>query len=437
MRIRASVLFITAICPAILIAAQQTASVPQPGGTVQFKSSVNVVLVPVVVRDGHGRVIEDLKKGDFRIFDRGKRQDISHFSVQRRATHGPASAQNAQAAQGAPPAPEAVGTASAKVRPERYVIFLFDDLHLAAGDLSRVRTAASRMMAESLQPMDTAAVVSTSGEINSGFTRNREKLDDAVAKLHLHTLYAHERDCPDITPYEANVIVNLGDTDTLHEVMAQLKACTGAILLPTDEFARAAAERELARLDQGDRTTLALMRAVVRSLGAAPGQRTLVLISPGFLVSASPIVEFDVSRLLDAAAQANVMISALDARGLYTDMLDVSERGKLPSDLDPSGAIMRLKEQNRQDSMMVEGAILDELASATGGTYFHDSNDLEGGFQSVTRAPECTYLLEFSPHDARPDGSFHRLSVKVNRKGAKVRARSGYFSEKPAPKKKN
>jgi hypothetical protein len=30
----------------------------------------------------------------------------------------------------------------------------------------------------------------------------------------------------------------------------------------------------------------------------------------------------------------------------------------------------------------------------------------------------------------------HRLSVKVNRKGAKVRARQGHFAEKPAEAKK-
>jgi len=323
-----------------------------------------------------------------------------------------------------------------KARPERYVIFLFDDLHLVAGDMARVRNAASRMMAESLQPADAAAVVSTSGEINSGFTRNRAKLEDAVQKLHLQTLYAQERDCPEITPYEANLIVNMGDTDTLHEATALVNSCMGPNIPRPDEMARAAAEKELQRLDQGTHATLVLMRSVVHSMSAAPGQRTLVLISPGFLVSSSPLVRTDVSRLLDAAAQGNVMISALDARGLYTDMLDVSERGKLPSDQDPSGAIMRLKEQNRRDSLPVYGAVMDEFASGTGGTYFHNSNDLEGGFARVTTAPECLYLLEFSPQEDRGDGSFHRLSVQVKRKGAKVRARQGYFSEKPGDGKK-
>ena len=404
---------------------------PRAEESVQFKSSVNVVLVPVVVRNGQGQVVEDLTDADFQVFDRGKRQTISHFSVQKPAV----------AKTEAGPAPVAVaedvspaGTAPKSARPERYVIFLFDDLHLQAGDLARVRMAAQRMMSESLQPSDAAAVVSTSGVINSGFTRNRAKLDDAVQKLHLQILYAQEHDCPEITPYEANLIVNMGDTDTLREAIAVMKSCMGPNLPRPEEMVRATAERELERLDQGTHATLVLTRSVVRSLGAAPGQRTLVLISPGFLVSSSPRVRLDVSRLLDAAAQANVMISALDARGLYTDMLDVSERGKLPSDQDPSGAIMRLKEQNRRDSLAVYGSVMDELASGTGGTYFGNSNDLEGGFARVTKPPECVYLLEFSPQDNQRDGSFHRLSVKVRRKGAKVRARQGYFSEKAGKK---
>ncbi len=436
-RLQGTALCAVALYSTILFVAHQSAASPQQqDSSVHFKSAVDVVLVPVLVRNAQGRVIEDLKTEDFQIFDRGKRQTISHLAVQKRAapTHEPPAAQNPSVDRSIQAGDAQAGLM--RVHAERYVIFLFDDLHLLAGDLARVRNAASRMMAESLQPTDAAAVVSTSGEINSGFTPNRAKLEDAVQKLHLQTLYAQEHDCPEITPYEANLIVNMGDTDTLHEVTAVVKSCAGPNLPRPDEMVRAAAERQLERLDQGTHTTLVLMRSVVRSMSAAPGQRTLVLISPGFLVSSSPLVRTDVSRLLDAAAQGNVMISALDARGLYTDMLDVSERGKLPSDQDPSGAIMRLKEQNRRDSLAFSGGVMDELASGTGGTYFHNSNDLEGGFGRVTRAPECLYLLEFSPQETQGDGAFHRLSVKVNRKGAKVRARQGYFAEKPAEAKK-
>src|SRR5260370_864592 len=47
-----------------------------------FRTKVNLVLVPVVVRDKQGRVIGDLRQEDFQLFDRGKLQTISSFSVE-------------------------------------------------------------------------------------------------------------------------------------------------------------------------------------------------------------------------------------------------------------------------------------------------------------------------------------------------------------------
>ncbi len=404
-----------------------------------------MVLVPVLVRDPKGHVIEDLKQEDFQIFDRGRRQSISHFAVQKRIGENV----EARAGQGTLAAGNTHDTSVSETQvtpvraaPERFIVFLFDDLHLLAGDLAHVRNAANRMLADSVKSTDAAAVVSISGEVNSGFTRDRTKLEDAIAKLRLQASYQHVRDCPDVSYYEANLILNMNDTDALSVATAEARNCTGLVgsdirvarpMVPLPEdIARSAAQRELARVDHLTHTTLLAIRAVARSIGAAHGQRTLILISPGFLIASSAAAQADVSKLMDVAAQANVMISALDARGLYTNALDSGERGLLPSDIDRSGNLSRLKEQNRRDSMTADGAIMDELASGTGGTYFHNSNDIEGGFQRVTMAPECMYLLEFSPKDAQPDGSFHRLSVKVNKKGAKVRARPGYFSEKRA-----
>jgi hypothetical protein len=45
-----------------------------------FQSGVNLVLVPVIVRNKQGQAIGDLSKDDFQIFDKGKRQAIVSFS---------------------------------------------------------------------------------------------------------------------------------------------------------------------------------------------------------------------------------------------------------------------------------------------------------------------------------------------------------------------
>src|SRR5580704_5840190 len=48
-----------------------------------FSTKVNLVMVPVVVRDAKGKAIGTLQKEDFQLFDKGKPQVISKFSLEK------------------------------------------------------------------------------------------------------------------------------------------------------------------------------------------------------------------------------------------------------------------------------------------------------------------------------------------------------------------
>src|SRR3954451_1563488 len=48
-----------------------------------FKARVNLVMVPVVVRDRKGNAVGNLKQEDFQLFDKGKPQYIARFSMER------------------------------------------------------------------------------------------------------------------------------------------------------------------------------------------------------------------------------------------------------------------------------------------------------------------------------------------------------------------
>jgi VWFA-related protein len=138
------------------------------------------------------------------------------------------------------------------------------------------------------------------------------------------------------------------------------------------------------------------------------------------------------SHILDIAAQSNVTISALDARGLYTTEIDASERGG-------SSARDLMTGQHAEDHaemMSLNEDVMSELADGTGGTFFHNSNDLESGLKSLAQGPEYMYLLEFSPEKFKPDGSYHRLKVRLDQSGFKVQARQGYFAPAPSKTKK-
>src|SRR5580700_7773831 len=78
-----------------------------------FRTKVNLVLVPVVVRDGQGRAVGDLHKEDFQLFDRGKPQTISSFSVETLAGQSvePVKTETAPQAGGLDEAPAAVNPA--------------------------------------------------------------------------------------------------------------------------------------------------------------------------------------------------------------------------------------------------------------------------------------------------------------------------------------
>src|ERR1035441_8682209 len=50
-----------------------------------FKARVNLVIVPVVVRDKFGKAVGNLKQEDFQLFDKGKPQYIARFSMEKAA----------------------------------------------------------------------------------------------------------------------------------------------------------------------------------------------------------------------------------------------------------------------------------------------------------------------------------------------------------------
>jgi VWFA-related protein len=196
-----------------------------------------------------------------------------------------------------------------------------------------------------------------------------------------------------------------------------------------ERMVESAATRTLAMGEQDVHVTLSSLREFVRRMSALPGQHTLVLVSPGFLIL-TPESRAEESQIMDMAAQSNVTVSALDARGLYTTETDASERSK------GSAQTMELKSEYRRSSMSSNENVMAELADGTGGTYFHNSNDLEGGFKRLAAAPEYLYLLEFSLKGIKQNGSYHRLKVMVDQDGVKLQARHGYFAPKPAKHKR-
>ena len=92
-----------------------------------------------------------------------------------------------------------------------------------------------------------------------------------------------------------------------------------------------------------------------------------------------------------------------------------------------------MKQQYDRDAAIANEDVMAELADGTGGTFFHNNNDLEAGLRRVASAPEYYYLLGFAPQNLKLDGSFHKLKVTVkNPAVAQIQARRGYYVPKHA-----
>jgi VWFA-related protein len=400
-----------------------TAEVVTRDSAATFKVRVNLVLLRVVVRDQNSKVVENLKKEDFLLFDNRKPQTISTFSLETPLSHTvPVVTVSDQ------PDTDAVEKNPSVVAalPQRFVSLLFDDLHLAMEDAVTVRVAAGKMF-DSMAASDRVSIVTTSGQFSQEFTSDHELLKKSLNQIIARPLHdSGFHDCPEVTYYQGDLIENKNDSQALAVATEDAVQCAfngdETKVALARSMASSAAARAVSNGDAVSDHTYRHMEDALRRLTGMPGQRKLVFISPGFIISSLLSDRVDI---IDRSNRAGVVIDTVDARGLYTP--DVM--GDIASPPRDSFRTAGHKASYRVQAQSAQNEILDDLALGTGGTFFHNRNDLDVALREAVAAPAASYLLGFSPQNLKLNGSFHTLKVSLaGKQKFNIQARRGYYA---------
>ena len=144
--------------------------------------------------------------------------------------------------------------------------------------------------------------------------------------------------------------------------------------------------------------SLSALTALATQLGGMrEGRKSILFVSQGPPIRLGSPNEHRLDEALQAASRGNVTIHVLDPRPL----------GRVAFGGDD---------------------VLRRIASETGGRAIVNTNDPAEQLAGVIADASAYYLIGYSPTRTTNDGKFHRIKVKVKRRGVRVTARRGYWS---------
>lgn len=436
----------------VVFAVGQQQEAASNSSTPTFRAETKLVLVDTVVTDKSGRHITDLEQKDFKVWEDGKEQSITSFSIERSQVN---------------PSPEQ----------RQYMVLFFDNSNMQIMDQAKARDAATKFINANAGANRLIAVVDFGGtlRVTQNFTSNAAKLKQAVKNLQ-------------------NATVS-GNVDTASAPSAALSQMAA---------------------DFGSSTVLLALGRVAKGLSTVPGRKSLVLLTSGFpnnfQVSAEIASVISICNRANVAIYP-IDIRGLTAPALSGDLFDVPVvPAAIPSSLVASRTSAVVDDNNRKPHLQLAsflkpspsvfaqkggtggghsggapagggahapagggahapvagggGArgvgmvpmnsgrygpygpaprvivpdthhdvsenqqVMWQLADGTGGFVIINSNDIIGALQRIADDQSEYYLLGYKPPSSG-DGACHTLKVKVDRSGTLVRARSGYCNVKP------
>ena len=363
-----------------------------------ISANANLVELAATVHDRKNHPISGLKAADFEVLDNKQPQEITYFAELRGGGVVPAGDNKAPGLDSAlAPAPDA-----------RTIALFFDDAHGNDLGLRKSAEAAEKLIANDLRTGDRAGIFTASGTVSVDFTGDRDALRAALARIIPRPLSGPTpvTECPPLSVWEAYAIVEHVDPGVESVKLLEAAAC----VCPQPVTIQCRNEQRIPLQSKAttvwmlskfrSTTTLDAIGIVMRHLGAEPGKRLLVLMTPAFPAEKGMVSQ--ISELMNAALRAQIRVSTMQIPG----------RGVPPD-------IARLE-------------FLGQAAKATGGQFVDGYYDPSTDLRKLVSEPAVSYMLGFSP-SIEPDGQTHTLLTRV--RGDReyvVEARTKYFAAKPA-----
>jgi VWFA-related protein len=410
------------------------------------KTTTAGVLIDVTVLDRNGQPILDLKPDEFELAEDGVNQHILSATLVRGSAAQPAPAVSAVAQ----PAPTAPATTAAEQGPGSVAgpvvtAILFDRLSPEARPLAH--KAALAYIATLSPASDYAGVFLADIALKTfqPFTTQQENLRRAIdqiastAPTNLNPEAERARSRSNTQGLDPSAPVTAGAEYADNYVSVADREHRLANMAPDQ---RLLAELEL-RMEQSygqflaeseGQASLAGLRSVVDAMAALQGRKTILYFTENLPITSRLKPRFD--ALIGRANRANITVYPVDAAGLRVHSSEAELARKvnlagaqsLGDATRPDGPYT--KELERQEQLLSSRptASLGRLAKETGGFLLENTNDLAAGVARMKLERTTYYLLAYQSTNTALDGSFRRVSVKVKRSKATLRARSGYVA---------
>ena len=417
-----------------------------------FRTGTTLVPIDVRVLDDKGRPIVDLRRNEFAVFEDGVRQELKHFS-----------SAGVETAQSDAPVKLRAASAASALRPQTSRVFLFV---LGRGRLqppSKGVDAAIQFVRERALPQDQIAVFAWNRATD--FTTDHT----AVAALLERFRSGHEQIEGDLNQYFSGLQAVYGSKVIPPPIQARIDhifdepgVATHAIVADPDGGTAASPDARK-RLD-------ALLDANInkeRNAAAAAGAGGLGANQTRLTDAIDPVTSMGLEQPFDEYARSTVVIGQ-DVATVYAGieylrfidgekhLVFITETGIALPRFESDVAIARAATDARVaiDVIQTGGATSEGLVTAGGGVpavrfdaFFRAQSirmlaDLTGGqaslydyasngLRKIDTATRFSYLLAYESPKPSPDNKYHRIEVKVTRKGAKVLYRHGYSGVAP------